>query len=288
MKSIGVILAGGSGTRMYPITLSTNKHLLPIYSKPMIYYSLATLLYAGEREIVLVTDSNNKKSFKNLLGDGSKFGINIQYAFQDKPDGLASALLSAKHLLKGKKVKVILGDNIFHGKGLEKFLEGTAEKNDNVLFSQKVNNPENLGILKRSDFGEPEIIIEKPKEFVSNEAILGLYYYDTDLISLINQLKPSVRGELEITDLNNLYLQNKKMEVINIGRGITWYDAGTIQDLHSVSSFIQSIESQQLTLISSIEEIVLKKNYISESQFIKLAKNYKNTNYGEKLLKILE
>ena len=288
MEKCGLILAGGQATRLLPITKSVNKHLLPVYSKPMIYYPLSTLMISGIRKVIIVIDPDHISSFKKLLGDGSDFGIEIKFCFQENPDGLANAVYSAKEIAKNSELEIILGDNVFFGKGLENLLLSIKGTTDNALFTQKVNNPNNYGVLKRNADNSPGVIIEKPEKFISNEAVLGLYFYDSDVFNFIEELKPSDRNELEITDLNNLYLNQKKVEVIDIGRGITWFDAGTINDLFSVSSFIQSIEVQQKTLIGSIEEIALRKNYISEKKFLDRAKIFLGSEYGKKLLEIID
>lgn len=288
MEKYGLVLAGGHASRLYPLTNSVNKHLLPIYSKPMIYYPLSTLMISGIRKIIIVIDPGQIDSYKKLLGDGSDFGIEIEFCFQENPDGLASAVYSAKNIAKNSKLEVILGDNVFFGKGLEGLFNDIKSTADNALFTQKVNNPNSYGVLTRNNDNSPRNIVEKPKKFISDEAVLGLYFYDSDVFNFIEELKPSNRKELEITDLNNLYLKQKKVEIINIGRGITWYDAGTINDLFSVSSFIQSIEVQQKTLIGSIEEIALRKNFISEKRFLKRTKIFSGSEYGKKLLEIID
>jgi len=288
MDKYGLVLAGGQATRLFPLTNSVNKHLLPIYSKPMIYYPLSTLMISGIRKIIIVIDPEHIDSFKKLLGDGSDFGIEIEFCFQENPDGLASALYTAKDIAKDSKLEVILGDNVFFGKGLENLFNNIKSTTDNALFTQKVNNPNSYGVLKRNADSSPDIILEKPKKFISDEAVLGLYFYDSDVFNFIEELKPSNRNELEITDLNNLYLNQKKVEVLDIGRGITWYDAGTINDLFSVSSFIQSIEVRQKTLIGSLEEIALRKNYISEKRFTERAKKFSGSDYGKKLLEVID
>ena len=288
MEKYGLILAGGQATRLYPLTNSVNKHLLPIYSKPMIYYPLSTLMISGIRKIIIVINPGQIDSFKKLLGDGSDFGIEIEFCFQENPDGLASAVYSAKNIAKNSKLEVILGDNVFFGKGLEGLLKSIKNVSENALFTQKVNNANSYGVLKRNTDNSPRIIIEKPTKFISDEAVLGLYFYDTDVFNFIEELKPSDRNELEITDLNNFYLKHKRVEILNIGRGITWYDAGTIKDLFSVSSFIQSIEVQQKTLIGSIEEIALRKNLITEKIFLKRAESFSGSEYGKKLLEIID
>tara|TARA_Y100000389_G_scaffold98169_1_gene94853 strand:+ start:170 stop:1081 length:912 start_codon:yes stop_codon:yes gene_type:complete len=282
--SIGILLAGGKGSRLYPLTKSTNKHLMPVYSKPLIYYSLTTLMLAGNREILIVTNPNDILSFKNLLGDGSSYGMDIQYVEQDNPKGLAHALYQTKELSRDKNINLMLGDNIFYGKSLNDYLLEAKKENPNCLFTQNVKNPSNFGVLSRKTDGLPLEIIEKPNYPVSSEAVLGLYFYEKDVFDLIEDIKPSKRGELEITSLNNLLLSNKKVHIQNIGRGISWFDAGTVEDLFQASNFIYSIEKRQDTLISSIEEVAYKNNWIDINQFEKITNKVKDSSYGESLV----
>lgn len=283
--SIGILLAGGMGTRLYPLTKSTNKHLMPIYSKPLIYYSLTTLMLAGNREILLVTNPSDIESFKNLLGDGSNFGLEITYVSQKEPKGLAHALFQTKSLAKHKNINLMLGDNIFFGKGLKEYLLEAKKNNQNCLFTQEVNNPSSYGVLTRNDEHNTLEIIEKPIKPVSSEAVLGLYFYEKNIFDYIEKINPSQRGELEITSLNNLLLKERTVHIQNIGRGITWFDAGTIEDMFKASNFIYTIEKQQETLIASIEEIAYKNGWISIDKFEEIVEKIKDSSYGESLLK---
>lgn len=283
-ESMGILLAGGKGTRLYPITKSNNKHLMPVYSKPMIYYSITTLMLAGNREILIVTNPNDIENLKNLFGDGSSYGMDIKYIEQDKPRGLAHALFQTKKLSRDKNINLILGDNIFYGKSLRDYLLEAKSVNVNCIFTQNVKNPSNFGVLTRSNQGVPLEIIEKPINPVSTEAVLGLYFYEKDIFDLIEEIEPSQRGELEITSLNNLLLKKKKVHVQNIGRGISWFDAGTVEDLFEASNFIYSIEKRQDNLIASIEEVAFNNNWIDFSQFEGLINEIKDSSYGESLI----
>lgn len=282
--SIGVVLAGGTGSRLFPITSSTNKHLLPVYSKPLIYYPLTTLMLAGNREIVLITNPNDIEKFKSLLGDGSMYGISITFVEQEKPKGLAHALYQAKEFTHGKNINLILGDNIFYGKGLKEFLLEAKSNSQNCLFTQDVKDPGAFGVLIREKNNSLKII-EKPKNPKSSEAVLGLYFYEKDIFDLIESLKPSTRGELEITSLNNKLLSNKSVLVKNIGRGTSWYDAGTVEDLFEAGNFIQSIENRQEVLIGSLEEVAYNSGWISEKEFEEMVLKIRDSKYGKSLFK---
>ena len=279
-ETVGVLLAGGTGSRLYPLTSSINKHLLPVYSKPLIYYSLSTLMLAKNRDVIVVVDPKDEDGFINLLGDGSKFGINISYVRQEEPKGLADALYKSKVLVKNKNINLILGDNIFYGKGLQDLLIKNKENSVNCFFSQEVKNPENFGVVIRDSEEKVLQIIEKPKNPKSSEAVLGLYFYDNDVFHFIESLNSSERGELEITDLNNKYIENKVTNIVNVGRGISWFDAGTINDLYEANNFIQTIEQRQNTLIGSIEEVSLNNGWIELADLELLLKSIENTEYG--------
>ena len=283
--TIGVLLAGGSGTRLYPLTTSVNKHLLPVYSKPLIYYSLSTLMLAQNKEILLVINPKDETDFKNLLGDGSKFGIKLTYVKQENPKGIADALNNCSKLANGKNINLILGDNIFYGKGLQDLLVKRKAENLNCFFSQEVNNPQNFGVVYRDKNLKATEIIEKPTNAKSSEAILGLYFYDNDVFQYIESLKPSIRGELEITDLNNVYLKEKSPNIVNIGRGISWFDAGTIEDLYEANNFIQAIEKRQDTLIGSLEEVSFNNGWIEKKDLEVQVRKIENTDYGLHLKK---
>ena len=279
-ETVGVLLAGGTGSRLYPLTSSINKHLLPVYSKPLIYYSLSTLMLAKNRDVIVVVDPKDEDGFINLLGDGSKFGINISYVRQEEPKGLADALYKSKALVKNKNINLILGDNIFYGKGLQDLLIKNKEASVNCFFSQEVKNPENFGVVIRDSEEKVLHIVEKPKSPKSSEAVLGLYFYDNDVFQFIESLNPSERGELEITDLNNKYIDNKSTNIVNVGRGINWFDAGTIGDLYEANNFIQTIEQRQNTLIGSLEEVSLNNGWIDLADLELLLKSIENTDYG--------
>ncbi len=279
-ETIGVLLAGGTGSRLYPLTTSVNKHLLPVYSKPLIYYSLSTLMLAHNRKILVVVDPKDEKDFINLLGDGSEFGIELIYVKQHEPKGLADALYSCKKFVEDNSINMILGDNIFYGKSLQEILLKNKKNKSNCFFSQEVKNPENFGVVFRDKNSDKLKIIEKPKNPKSTEAVLGLYFYDNEVFDYIESLNPSQRGELEITDLNNIYLTEKSANVINVGRGISWFDAGSIEDLYEANNFIQSIEKRQNTLIGSLEEVSLNNGWLEKNELEKRIKKIENTNYG--------
>ena len=283
--TIGVLLAGGTGSRLYPLTTSINKHLLPVYSKPLIYYSLSTLMLAQNRKILIVINPKDEVAFRNLLGDGSQFGIELDYVKQEKPRGLADGLYACKKIVKDKNVNLILGDNIFYGKGLQDLLLKNKENKLNCFFSQKVKHPENFGVVFRDENSKALRIIEKPKNPKSSEAVLGLYFYDNEVFQYIETLKPSLRDELEITDLNNVYLNEKSTNIVNIGRGISWFDAGTIEDLYEANNFIQAIEKRQDTLIGSLEEVSINNGWLDQTELEKQIKNIENTDYGLHLKK---
>ena len=282
-NSIGVLLAGGTGSRLYPITKSTNKHLLPVHSKPLIYYSLTTLMLAGNREVALITNPKDIQSFKNLLGDGSNFGIEITYVEQNEPKGLSHALYQAKNVVKNKNINLILGDNIFYGKDLKNYLLQAKSQSLNCLFTQEVNEPNKFGVLIRDKNNVPLEIIEKPNKTLSSEVVLGLYFYQNNIFSLIENLEPSERGELEITELNNILLNTENVHIQNIGRGMNWFDAGNVEDLSEASNFIHSIEKRQSSLIASIEEVSFTNGWISEKEFKQSINKIKNSSYGETL-----
>tara|TARA_B000000532_G_C18876255_1_gene410753 strand:+ start:2013 stop:2888 length:876 start_codon:yes stop_codon:yes gene_type:complete len=283
-NSIGVLLAGGTGSRLYPITKSTNKHLLPVHSKPLIYYSLTTLMLAGNREVALITNPKDIQSFKNLLGNGSNFGIEITYVEQDEPKGLSHALYQAKNVVKNKNINLILGDNIFYGKDLKNYLLKAKTKSPNCLFTQDVNDSSRFGVLRRDKNNKPLEIIEKPKIPPSSEAVLGLYFYENNVFDLIENIKPSERGEIEISSLNNLLLKNENVHIQNIGRGINWFDAGNVEDLFEASNFINSIEKRQNNLIASIEEVSYTNGWISKFEFEQIINTIEDSTYGQSLL----
>ena len=246
MNRKGIILAGGSGTRLYPVTQVASKQLLPIYDKPMIYYPLSTLLLAGIKDILIISTQNDIGRFIDLLGDGSKWGINLQYKVQPSPDGLAQAFLLGKEFIGNNPSALILGDNIFYGHGLQQQLEEASYKEAGAtIFGYHVDDPERYGVVEFGAEGKAISIEEKPTHPKSRYAVTGLYFYDKDVVEIARNIKPSDRGELEITDLNNKYIENKVTNIVNVGRGISWFDAGTINDLYEANNFIQTIEQRQ-------------------------------------------
>ncbi len=287
-KRKGIVLAGGTGSRLFPITKALSKQLMPIYDKPMIYYPLCTLMLAGIREFLIITTPNDKESFKQLLGDGSKWGININYKVQKTPDGIASAFILGEEFLNNSPSALILGDNLFHGENLGKNLDYANKDTDfSTVFAYGVSDPERYGVVEFNQSGEIISIEEKPKNPKSKYAITGLYFYDKDAPKKCKTLKPSKRGELEITDLNRLYLQEKKLKVSIIGRGMTWLDTGTFDSLHQASSFIRTLEKRQGQKVCSPEEISWRLNLISNSQLEFLAKAQEKSGYGKYLLSLL-
>jgi len=284
----GIILAGGSGTRLYPLTRVVSKQLLPVYDKPMIFYPLATLMQAGIREIMIITTPHEQAMFRQLLGDGEDWGIRLEYAVQPSPDGLAQALIIAEDFLAGDPSCLILGDNIFHGGGLSQVLtRATAQTDGATVFGYWVRDPERYGVVEFDKEFRVLSIEEKPQQPRSHYAITGLYFYDEQASSLARGLKPSPRGELEITDLNRLYLENGSLAVERLGRGYAWLDTGTHESLHQASSFIETIESRQGLKVACPEEIAFLQGWVGEEQVRKLADPLLKSGYGEYLLDLL-
>ena len=283
----GIILAGGSGTRLYPITKSVSKQLVPIYNKPMIYYPLSVLMLANIKEILIITTPEDNPMFINLLGDGSQWGISIEYAIQPSPDGLAQAFIIGESFIGNDSACLILGDNIFFGHDFAKILEKSTSITQGAhVFGYYVNDPERYGVVEFDANKKAISLEEKPKEPKSNYAVTGLYFYDNTVVAKAKSLKPSVRGELEITDLNKLYLQEDSLQVKLLGRGIAWLDTGTYDSLLEASNYIAAIENRQGLMVANLEEIAYFKGYINKDQLLKLAETLKKNSYGEYLIKI--
>jgi glucose-1-phosphate thymidylyltransferase len=285
----GIIMAGGNGSRLYPMTKSVNKHLLPIYDKPMIYYPLSVLMLMDIKEIAIITNDSDINDFNNLLSDGSHLGINIDYLTQEEPNGIAEAFIISKNFIGNEQVCLILGDNIFYGNGISHILNKQKKNlNGACIFAYPVFDPERYGIINFNDKEEPVSINEKPENPKSNLAITGLYFYNNDVINIANNNIKSNRGELEISSINQKYLENKRLNVEIMGRGLTWFDAGTPKSLMESSQFVQSIENRQGFKIACIEEIAYRKNWISKEQLIKTISKLGDTSYSDYLNKILK
>lgn len=285
----GIILAGGSGTRLYPLTKSISKQIIPVYDKPMIYYPLSVLMLAGIREILIISTPQDIQLYRDLLGDGDQLGLDLSYEVQPAPEGLAQAFLIGEHFIGKEPACLILGDNIFYGHGFGKVLLETATLEDGaVIFGYYVNDPERYGVVEFDPRGKVLSIEEKPAQPKSNYAVTGLYFYSNDVIEKAKSLKPSARGELEITDLNRLFLQEGRLKVRIMGRGMAWLDTGTHESLLQASNYIHTIEERQGLKVSCIEEIAYKRGYINKAQLINLAKPLLKNQYGEYLMKIAE
>jgi len=287
----GIILAGGSGSRLYPLTMVTSKQLLPIYDKPMIYYPLSTLMLAGINNILIISTPEDTPRFKTLLGDGSKFGIELSYKVQPSPDGLAQAFLIGEDFIGSDSVCMILGDNIFYGNGLKTALDKAVNNSHfkkSTVFGYHVDDPERFGVVEFDSTGKAISIDEKPNEPKSNYAVTGLYFYDNRVVSFAKKVKPSKRGELEITDLNRMYLEDNNLEVITFGRGFTWLDTGTHESLADAAAFVKMIEEHQGLKISCPEEIAFRNGWISREQLREQAELMKKNQYGKFLFDVLE
>lgn len=285
----GIILAGGSGTRLYPLTMVTSKQLLPVYDKPMIYYSLSTLMLAGIREILIISTPTDTPRFKELLGNGRQFGLNLSYEVQPSPDGLAQAFIIGEKFIGNDDVAMILGDNIFYGNGLGHMLRKAAKnKNRATIFGYYVDNPQSFGVVEFDENGVPISIEEKPAVPKSNYAVTGLYFYDNRVVEYAKSLKPSKRGELEITDINQIYLQNGDLDIKLMGRGFAWLDTGTVENLMNAANFIKTVETLQGIKISAPEEIAYNSGWISREALLQSAEKYGKSSYGQHLRAVAE
>ena len=285
----GIILAGGSGTRLHPITRAISKQLLPVYDKPMIYYPLSTLMLAGCREILLITTPHEQEQFIRLFGDGHQFGLQIEYAIQPRPEGLAQAFIIGREFIGPDRVALVLGDNIFHGDRLTTYLRNAARRTEGAtVFAYQVRDPERYGVIGFDADGRANSLEEKPTSPRSNLAVTGLYFYDNQVVEIARQLQPSSRGELEITDVNLTYLRANQLHVETMGRGIAWLDTGTHESLMQASSFIQTLQDRQGLMVACIEEIAYRMGFITGDDLVKLAEPLRKNGYGEYLLQMLE
>ena len=283
----GIILAGGSGTRLHPLTLSVSKQLMPIYDKPMIYYPLSTLMYAGINEVLIISTPKDLPLFKDLLGDGKKYGCRFEYAVQEHPNGLAEAFLIGEDFIGKDKVALILGDNIFYGMGLEKLLQNNNDPDGGIIYAYRVNDPERYGVVEFNQDGKAISIEEKPEHPKSNYAVPGIYFYDNTVVEIAKNIQPSQRGELEITDVNKEYLKQGKLSVSILDRGTAWLDTGTFQSLMQASQFVKVIEQRQGLKVGAIEGVAFEMGYIDEAQLEVLVKPLLKSGYSTNLMELL-
>ena len=284
----GIILAGGSGTRLYPLTIAVSKQLMPVYDKPMIYYPLSTLLLAGIKDILIITTPHDQAGFIKLLGDGSQIGCNIKYIVQPSPDGLAQAFVLGDKFIGSDSAALVLGDNIFYGSEMGTLLKNKTNPDGGVVFAYHVSDPERYGVVEFDHDFKAISIEEKPLQPKSNYAVPGLYFYDNDVVEIAKNIQPSKRGELEITDVNNIYLQKGKLEVGVLDRGTAWLDTGTFESLHDASEFVSVIEKRQGFKVGCIEEIAFRNGFINEEKLLETAKKYGKSGYGKYLQKLIK
>jgi glucose-1-phosphate thymidylyltransferase len=285
----GIVLAGGSGTRLYPLTRAMSKQLLPVYDKPMIYYPLSTLMLAGIRDILIITTPGDRPQFEGLLGDGGQWGIQLRYAEQPKPEGLAQAFIIGRDFIGADNVALVLGDNLFFGHGLQDLLQSAARRREGAtVFAYHVRDPERYGVVAFDSAGRASRIEEKPKQPVSNWAVTGLYFFDNQVVRFASEVKPSWRGELEITDVNARYLQEQALHVEKMGRGFAWLDTGTIDSLVEAASFVQTLEQRQGMKICCPEEIAYRMGFITNTQLAELSRTLGKSGYGDYLVRLIE
>ena len=288
MNTKGIILAGGSGTRLYPITKGVSKQLLPIYDKPMIYYPISVLMLAGIQDILIITTSEDKESFERLLGDGSQFGVRLQYAIQPSPDGLAQAFIIGEEFIGDSNVCLVLGDNIFYGQGFTPMLkQAVARQKGATVFGYQVKDPERFGVVEFDEHKRAISLEEKPKQPKSNFAVTGLYFYDNDVIQIAKEVKPSDRGELEITTVNQMYLERGDLNVELLGRGFAWLDTGTHASLLEAAQFVETLEKRQGYKVACLEEIAFNQGWLSKEQVLKIGQSMSKNDYGQYLISLV-